>query len=535
MKLLLFIFIIMVTEPILAAADVNALLKTNRNVEWLDKEIEKLNLSLQDKHSFSTRRALEKQLEELKGRRKKVFIQFLEESSGVDIVVLDDSRSDKKEKLLDEVQDILLPLVESVKRLSAKPRQLEKIKNEISKLHELINNRKKAKESLLLIQNDEQYISSLPLINQGINELESEIIKLEIELDGKTRLVKKEENGKASFIMRLKAFISDFVKTKGKNLFLSITTLIFLYWVLMVFRNQVFKFQIFTGKLEFIRKTLMTLYSSISMTVAFLGAIMVLYLLNDWLLLTLIVIVLLGILWSLKQYLPRYIGEARLILNIGPVKEDELITWEGVPYLVKSLGFSATLENPLLTGGLLRIPVQEFFNKQSRKISSSEVLFPTKKEDWIKLEDGSIGQVKEQTPEVVSVLKMGGGVKTYRTKDFFEMGLENITSGFCISEVLGLDYSIQADVLSKVVPTFSQKMKEYLYQESYIKDFARNFACEFHSAGESSLNIVVFLECSGELCRYYYKIKRDIQRNFIRIANEENLTIPFAQMTIHQG
>ena len=369
MKLLLFIFIIMVTEQCLAAADVNAMLKTNRNVEWLDKEIEKININLQEKHSFSTRRALEKQLEELKGRRKKVFIQFLEESSGVDIVVLDEGRSDKKEKLLDEVQDILLPLVESVKRLSAKPRQLEKIKNEISKLHELINNRKKAKESLLLIQNDEQYISSLPLINQGINELESEIIKLEIELDGKTRLVKKEENGKASFIMRLKEFLSDFVKTKGKNLFLSITTLIFLYWVLLVFRNQVFKFQIFTGKLEFIRKTLMTLYSSISMTIAFLGAIMVLYFLNDWLLLTLIVIVLLGILWSLKQYLPRYIGEARLILNIGPVKEDELITWEGVPYLVKSLGFSATLENPLLSGGLLRIPVQEFFNKQSRKIA----------------------------------------------------------------------------------------------------------------------------------------------------------------------
>jgi len=535
MKLLFFIFIIVVAGQGLAAADVNALLKTNRNVEWLDKEIEKINFNLQTKHSFSTRRALEKQLDELKGRRKKVFFQFIEESSGVDIAMLDEGRPDKKEKLLDEVQDILLPLVESIKRLSAKPRQIEKLKNEISKLHELINNRKKAKESLLLIQNDEQYISSLPLINQGINELESEIIKLEIELDGKTRLVKKDEHGKTSFITRLRAFLSDFVKTKGKNLFLSLATLVLLYWGLMVFRNQVFKFQIFTGKLEVIRKTLMTLYSSISMTLAFMGAILVLYVLGDWLLLTLIVILLLGIIWSLKQYLPRYIGEARLILNIGPVKEGELIMWEGVPYLVKSLGFYAILENSLLSGGLKRIPVQEFFNKQSRKISGNEVLFPTKKEDWIKLDDGSIGQVQEQTPEVVSVFKVGGGIKAYNTQDFFGMGLENITAGFCIVEILGLDYSIQTDVLSKVVPIFSQKMKEYLYQESYIRDFVRNFSCEFHSAGGSSLNVAVFLECSGELCRYYYKIKRDIQRNFVRIANEENLTIPFEQMTIHQG
>ncbi|OFZ49790.1 MAG: hypothetical protein A2381_18245 [Bdellovibrionales bacterium RIFOXYB1_FULL_37_110] len=535
MKWLLFIFLLMVAVPGFASVNVDALLKTNRNVEWLDKEIEKINLNLQGKHSFSTRRALEKQMDELKGRRKKVFLQFLEESSGVDIEALSEGKPDKKEKLLDEVQDILLPLLESIKRLSAKPRQLEKIKNDISKLHELINNRKKAKESLLNIQHDEQFISTLPLINQGIDELENEIIKLEIELDGKTRLIKKEEAGKTSFITRLRAFISDFVKTKGKNLFFSLTTLVLLYWVLLVSRNQVFKFQIFTGKLEFIRKTLMTLYSSISLTIAFMGAILVLYVLNDWLLLTLIVVILIGVLWSLKQYLPRYIGEARLILNIGPVKEGELIIWEGVPYLVKSLGFSATLCNPLLSGGMLRIPVQEFFSKQSRKISGNEALFPTQKDDWIRFDDGSIGQVKEQTPEVVSVLKMGGGIKTYNTKDFFGMGLENITKGFVISEVLGLDYSIQAEVLNQVVPVFFKKMKEYLYQESYIRDFALNFNCEFHSAGGSSLNLVVFLECGGELCKYYYKIKRDIQRNFVRIANEENLTIPFEQMTIHQG
>src|SRR3989339_987572 len=253
MKWLLFIFLLMVAVPGFASVNVDALLKTNRNVEWLDKEIEKINLNLQGKHSFSTRRALEKQMDELKGRRKKVFLQFLEESSGVDIEALSEGKPDKKEKLLDEVQDILLPLLESIKRLSAKPRQLEKIKNDISKLHELINNRKKAKESLLNIQHDEQFISTLPLINQGIDELENEIIKLEIELDGKTRLIKKEEAGKTSFITRLRAFISDFVKTKGKNLFFSLTTLVLLYWVLLVSRNQVFKFQIFTGKLEFIR------------------------------------------------------------------------------------------------------------------------------------------------------------------------------------------------------------------------------------------------------------------------------------------
>ena len=124
----------------------------------------------------------------------------------------------------------------------------------------------------------------------------------------------------------------------------------------------------------------------------------VLYLFEDWVLLTLAIVFMMGLAWTSKSALPRIWGEMLLLLNMGTVREGERLSYNGIPWLVQSLNFSALLVNPELAGGRLRLPLHDLFALRSRSFEPEEPWFPSRLGDWVLLDDATLCKVILQTP-----------------------------------------------------------------------------------------------------------------------------------------
>jgi hypothetical protein len=98
-------------------------------------------------------------------------------------------------------------------------------------------------------------------------------------------------------------------------------------------------------------------YTFFTIVGAMFSFILVLYYFEDWVLLTLTLLFLLGIAWTSKQALPRFAREGTLLLNIGAVRDRERVLYSGIPWLVQSLNFYTRLVNPELVGGDIRLGV----------------------------------------------------------------------------------------------------------------------------------------------------------------------------------
>ena len=101
---------------------------------------------------------------------------------------------------------------------------------------------------------------------------------------------------------------------------------------------------------------------------------------------------------ALRHSLPLYVREARTLLNIGPVREGERVVYQGLPWKVTSLNVYCTLINPALSGGRLRLSLDEVATLHSRQYEEREAWLPTQEEDYVLLDDTTFGRVLQQTP-----------------------------------------------------------------------------------------------------------------------------------------
>ena len=121
----------------------------------------------------------------------------------------------------------------------------------------------------------------------------------------------------------------------------------------------------------------------------------------------------LALVWAMKNTVPAFLDNARLILNLGPVREGERVVYQGIPWRVAALNLFTDLENPELVGGHFRLPLKDLSTLRSRPFDpETERFFPTRLDDWVMLADGFYGRVIRQTPEEV-VIATGRGSSTH--------------------------------------------------------------------------------------------------------------------------
>jgi hypothetical protein len=269
----------------------------------------------------------------------------------------------------------------------------------------------------------------------------------------------------------------------------------------------------------------------ITVLMVILGPMIVFYLVEDWVLFSLGILLLLGIALTLRQTLPRYWHQVQLFLNIGSVREGERILMDGLPWQVQQINVFCTLSNPVADISQ-RVPIADLIDLKSRPAKPDEPWFPCKKGDWVILSDGVRGTVIGISPELVQLVERGGAQLTYQTSDFLANSPRNLATNFRIKETLGVSYALQKESTTGIPETLQGYIQQRAEQEGYGEQLL-NLRVEFAQAGNSSLDLAVIADFKGELGDLYNRLRRAIQRWCVDACTEYGWEIPFPQMTLH--
>ena len=277
------------------------------------------------------------------------------------------------------------------------------------------------------------------------------------------------------------------------------------------------------------------IYHSFTIMLAIAAMFYVFSVRNDQVLLAVTVLLLVSIIWVLKNSLPRYINELKLLLNTGAVREGECINYQGITMKIDRLQYYARLVNPVLPDLKLRVPLSELINYVSRPCAEDEPWFPCRVGDYVMLNDDRYGRVKCITLDSVQLsLSDGAMPQTYAVSDFLSASPKNLSEGFLITSVIGIDYQYQPQSTTAIPKLFQEGIRERLLQEPYGQSL-KGIWVNFELANASSLDYKIIVTFEGSAAGDYYTIKRDLQRFAVDVCNQQQWNIPFSQLVIHQG
>lgn len=512
------------------------------------ENLEKLKLSIESKRATS--RELREQLRqtgdsteipdiEKKLERLNTEITGLQES--FDYVLLGGANeslvTDQPEQPINwkaELEQISKPLLSSLKELTARPRQIDSLHREIDSRETQLEAIEKALGSLAQFSN----MGLSPALAESVRQLTTEWEQrrddtqrlLDISNNTLSRLKTENTAWKSSTL----EVLTEFVRGRGLTFLIALVISLTIWFaskvILSLYWRWLYRAKHNTG----IARAPLFYYSYRLATaiIIVLAILMVLYVRGDVLFLTLALIAIAGAALSLRQTLPRYTAELRLLLGVGPVREEERIVYNGVPYLVESLSIYSVLRNPLLEG-VVRLPLHTMISLVSRP-AHQEPWFPCKASDHILFANGDLGRVLRQTIEFVEVAVQDATIQI-RTQDFLSQDVRNLTrDGFGIASTFGIDYQHQAICLESVPGRFREAIINRSAQAG-LKDDIKDILVEFKSAGSSSLDYQIYVLFSGGAGNAYFRAQRMIQQACVDACNQEGWVIPFTQITVHSG
>lgn len=437
--------------------------------------------------------------------------------------------------LQDQVRELIQPVLSEIRDATSEPRELDALRKSLDKWQE-----RKRKTDTVLSRIDKLIAESVdPVVLAELKsarglwasrqaEAISQSAVNKVQIEDRTR-------DQRSLWEKLSTGLGRFFRSRGMNLLLAVIAATIGFLVTRKIYSWIRKISPahkrdhnFTSRISDV------LAMALAVIVSTLAIILVFYSRGDWLLLTLVVIFLIGVAWGGKTAIPPYLEQIRMILNLGSVREGERVIYAGLPWKVSALGFFTTFTNPNLQGGMMRIPIRDVMGMISRPVAPKEVWFPTEAEDWVVLSDGTFGKAITQTPDQVVILKLGGSMKTYPTADFLEQAPENLSHGFRISVVFGIDYRHQADSTTTIPAVFNAALTAAMFQE-YGKEAVRSIQTVFSSASPSSLDYTVLADFDGSVAHRYNALQRKIKEVCVDVCNENGWVIPFTQVTVHQA
>jgi len=277
-------------------------------------------------------------------------------------------------------------------------------------------------------------------------------------------------------------------------------------------------------------------YAQRLLTILFIviGILIVFFIRGDVLLLALMSILIFASALGLRNFIPQFIEESRILLNIGRVREHELVVINGVPWRIASINVFSKLINPEIRG-VLRLPLEDMKNLVSRKIGD-EKWFPSSIGDWVLDDNDRLYEVISQGPDAVELQSAQGTNKLVPSRDYYAAGFVNLTKskGIRIVSIFGVDYSLQSICLDEVPKKMQAAVQNYLEAADIDTNDIRS-RVEFNQAGASSLDYLIIVNVNSVAAKHYYRIERYIQQACVDICNKEGWNIPFPQMTISKA
>ena len=500
----------------------------------LKQRMDEKKKAMEKASSETEKQYLSEELAQLDKQMASAVTDFEMTATGVEVglfVAKKKERFDWKNELLSLAE----PGIMELKRLTVKARHKSKLNDELNNYQELLPVAIKARtriESLISQTKD-------PVLAAALKDILPEYKGLESQVKNKVDLVQLKldeiERQEESVIDSTQDSVKKFFKTRGLYLFLAVLACVGMVLLIKFIYQNLIRF-VPGYKLEyrpFHIRILELVYRAITVVLTVLAIIALFYFVEDWVLLSLTIIFILGVIWAAKHTLPMYLDTSKLMLNVGAVREGERMMYQGVPWRVKYINLFSLLENPDL-GITLRIPITELVGKTSRRFDPHESWFPCRKNDWVILSDGTRGGVTQLSHETVELVLRGGAKKTYQTADFLAMTPLNLSVNFRIKETFGIDYGLQKDATATIPDLLSAFIQENIEKEGYADDLL-NLRVEFAEAGASSLDLVVIADFKGSQAPLYNRLRRSIQRWCVDAASQYNWGIPFPQITVHKG
>ena len=473
--------------------------------------------------------------------KKKQELEFV--ASGID-------RQSPSAKLdiVGEIEDLVRPVIDGLKELTAESRRLDQIEAEIATetqriaaidggLERVRELRERAQAELAKAPTDALLpTATLTDLVRALEEVEAHWRQNRDGVEGNRQVLglrrHQIELNRRPFLETAQTLIGGFFRERGLNVLLALLAFCsVLFGLRWLYRPVATRLQR-DPRRSFSVRLLAVSYHVLVGVLAVASALVVLYIADDWVLLGLAALFLVGLAWAGKQTLPRFYNEARLLLNVGEVREQERVVLDGLPWRVERLHLQARLVNPALTGGALRLPLRDLIGLRSRPSADREPWFPCVEGDWVIVAD-TFAQVCIQTPQTVELLAQGAR-RSMTTVSFLAGNPTNLSSGFGFRATFGLDYRHQA-IATTDVPRVMRDALETGLRQSPGGDGLVRLRVELAAAGSSSLDYRVIGEFEGTAAQHYLSLQRSVQRILVDLCNEQGWVIPFPQLTVHRA
>lgn len=432
-----------------------------------------------------------------------------------------------------EFAELVQPAIKELKRFTIRSRNKTKLRDTINEYEDLIPVAREAVQHL-------DYLSKTSkdtIIKEKLKELLPEWQNIEERIQKKLELARRElaqlEKNDTGLAQSLSKSTAEFFRERGIYLFGSMAAFVLILFLCRVVFRSLFSFlpQEIKKSQPFSIRFFDLLLRILGFFLAMFSGFLVLYFAEDWFLLSLAIIALIGFTWTLRQGITKMWQQARLLLNIGSVREGERITLYGVPWKLERIHFFCKLYNPSLDLRI-SIPVEDMMGQISRPYKQEEPWFPCIKGDWVVVGQQSRAKVVSLTHETVELVERGGKRIFYQTQDFLASVPVNLSRNFRLRVPFGISYN-QQSIATSMVPTTIQTYIEKQFTEKGYDKKCLNLSVEFMQAGESSLDLMILADFKGEMAEVYKRLERFIQRCCVEACTLNNWEIPFAQLTLH--
>ena len=505
------------------------------SIKVTENELTQLESKISKTKDELTKKKLDDRKKKLREKLDELHLQF--ESSvtgGIRISDYDKKMENIPFDWQSEILEIFRPMISELKSLTEVPRAIESLKSKISIINEQLPVAQKAVEQIVAAKKSNTDKTTLDQLTRLENDWKSRQDELGNQLQLLTFQLDEKLNPPEEESLSITAKLAEF--STGRGLTIVLTVAVFVsFFLIFTFIGRIVEKRITREKEsepQLFRRSFRVVLQVLAVLFSLAAAMLVLYVRGDWLILGFILLILLGVIWGLRQSAPKYIQEVKLLLNMGSVREGERVIYNGLPWRVKSLNMFSILVNPELTGGGIRLPIKDIADLRSRMFSKDEGWFPCKPSDFVILDDGVFGPVEKQTPEIVQMKILGGSTKTYATSTFLDLNPRNISHGFGVFVTFGLDYNLQSSITDEIPKLFETELRTAIDESSFAVHL-ESLAVEFKAASASSLDLVIVTIFKGEAAGDYFAIDRFLQRTSVKICTQNNWNIPFQNMTVH--
>lgn len=418
--------------------------------------------------------------------------------------------------------EILQPFLRELHKLTENKQKLDNLHYRIT-FHQL--QIRKINEALKHISNinnenlqDEALVEFERISKKWQDQLEESKHLFEVAQLQRDEMIQFQTSQETSFI----DYVQEFAEGRGATLLLALTAFIGVYFIMLLFL-KFFSWLINRGeeRRSYYQRVVTLLYHLLMGTLAITAFFYVLEVRDDPVVTGITIVLLISIVWVLKNSIPTYIDELRLLLNTGSAREGECIVYNGIPMQIESLHYYTKLKNPFLPHLKLRLTLSELAKYVSRPISSDEPWFPCKVGDYVMLYGDIYGMVKYITLENI-VLSLPDGTMpiTYTIEDFFIANPRNFSSGFIATTAFSIDYKHLGISTVEIPRIMTAGIQQGILKEKYgnsLKDLSVHFA----KADSSFLEYEIIANFDGAAASEFYSIVRALQRYAIETCNRQ--------------